>query len=97
MTYKVNWRVTIPSNIDDQTYKGKIHVSTSDGAVSIIPVTVVALNEEKKVDEEKEDIYKDQSEGDQNNHEDSQEDENQQFLGIRGLSEKKLDFDVFIS
>ncbi|KAH8738804.1 subtilisin-like serine protease [Cryptosporidium ryanae] len=84
MTYKVNWRVTLPSNLEEQIYKGKINVSTSDGAVSVIPVTVTALNEERK-----EDINKKQSE---NSHEDEY-----QALDVRGLSEKKQNFDVFIS
>ena len=110
MSYRVNWRITLPSNIEEQIYKGKIHISTSDGVASVIPVTVTALNENKS--NQKGNEWKSQSEHVESNPKnyikDSDLENNdldndfqgngyQNMLGIRGLSERKLDFDVFTS
>ncbi|OII73402.1 subtilisin-like serine protease [Cryptosporidium ubiquitum] len=45
MVYKVGWKATIPSFFEDQTFKGQIQVSSSDGAASIIPVSITAIKE----------------------------------------------------
>ncbi|TRY51081.1 Serine protease, subtilase family, signal peptide [Cryptosporidium tyzzeri] len=63
MIYKVGWKAVIPSTFEDQTFKGQIQVSSSDGAASIIPVSITAIKEKvnqvqsssKDLEEEKDD------------------------------------------
>lgn len=45
MIYKVGWKAVIGPAFEDQTFKGQIQVSSSDGAASIIPVSITAIKE----------------------------------------------------
>ncbi|KAJ1605949.1 serine protease [Cryptosporidium canis] len=62
MIYKVGWKAVIDPAFEDQTFKGQIRVSSSDGAASIIPVAITAIKEKNNQPQETPELHEEPTE-----------------------------------